>query len=86
MMEALKVQQNDEKEGDRQREYAKLEEWDEPIIQKMMGKEYARYFYLNDEGQDVRELAAIAEAQMDAERELEEEQNHKHYYDAMHGL
>ena len=50
----------------------------------MMGKHFKDFFYTNDEGEDVRELAEKAEAQRDAIRE--EEIAAKFYWDAKYGV
>lgn len=71
-MESMNIQHQDERNADRERQY-RTDEYNyedtqsEPIVQKMMGEEYSKYF--NDEGEDIRELAAKAEAQRDAARE-----------------
>lgn len=54
------------------------------LVEKMMGKSFKDFFYTNDEGEDVRELAEKAEAQRDAIRE--EEIAAKFYWDAKYGI
>ncbi len=75
-----------ERESDREREDTERREGTkgETIVEKMMGKSYKDFFYTNDEGEDVRELAEKAEAQRDAIRE--EEIAAKFYWDAKYGV
>jgi hypothetical protein len=85
LMERLSDQIDTEREDAREGARRLREEWDEPIVPKMMGSEYEKYFYMDDHGNDIRDLAAVAEAQRDAEREREDEERWKHYWDAQHG-
>lgn len=90
---AIAEQQNQERDGDRERQYRRDEDnyedtQSEPIVQKMMGDDYSKYF--NDEGEDVRDLAARAEAMREdkelndfliAQYEAEQERNIDHARD-----
>lgn len=84
--ESIALQQEQERQDDQER--TDTEKYDgtkgETIVEKMMGKHFKDFFYTNDEGEDVRELAEKAEAQRDAIRE--EEIAAKFYWDAKYGV
>lgn len=67
---AIAEQQNQERNGDRERQFRRDEDnyedtQSEPIVQKMMGEEYSKYF---NEGDD-KELNDFLIAQYEAEQE-----------------
>lgn len=84
--ESIALQQEQERQEEQER--TDTEKYDgtkgETIVEKMMGKDFDEYFYTNDEGEDVRDLAEKAEAMRDQIRE--EEISAKYYWDAKYGF